>query len=86
MSVHICFRNTWFYTTWIACMISCFSLNPLQKIFDYCPKVLYDMVDNVEKKSKLLYDFKLLIFTCYEVKVHFIMILMQFVVSKSIHF
>jgi len=44
--------------TWLACMISCSFFTPLQKIFDYLPVVLYEMVDS----SKLFYDLKLFIF------------------------
>jgi len=54
MSVHNCFRDTWFHTTWIARMISCFFLNPLHKIFDYLPKVYYEMVDSVIKEIQIV--------------------------------
>jgi len=49
-------------------------MNPLQEIFDYFPMVLYKMVDSVQKKSKLLYDFELFIFTYYDVEVNVIAI------------
>jgi len=58
MNLHNCFRSTWFHNTCLACMISCLFFTPLQKIFDYLPMVLYEMVDS----SKLLYDMKLFIF------------------------